>query len=443
MRIFKSIFIICIGWAQGQDIHFQTLNQNSINDSLFVLLKKENDLSIEYHLKSFSIKPSQSIYGMTNGQKVADSLIILGLENIHPLTANRLWYPFRDSPIGDEFSTIGNSISNRYYFLNQSPQIQYGLINPEKLGIVIQYQPNFQSHFSGLFGMSQNNESWDVTGEMDFHLENLIRTAGIIDLKWKRVDSLSQLIKFKIMEPHPFGWDIGTDFSYHHELIGGQYTFLEKRALLQVYMPWAFQWNVGITSGTTRPTEKGVKNGYKKIGFKAFALSLSRDSRNKRLLPNSGQYFYAAMDLGLQSESGFMKRSLEYQYYHQLNSKLHGEIKFVEKGIYDFKTLVPKSRYFFYGGASSLRGYKEQIFSSPHFQIATLELGFQPSSKIEGTLFLDIASETYFKSTPFKIGYGIGLTQINDNTVIQVQYALSNNGNFKGGKLHIKWVSRL
>ena len=40
------------------------------------------------------------------------------------------------------------------------------------------------------------------------------------------------------------------------------------------------------------------------------------------------------------------------------------------------------------------------------------------------------------------IGYGIGISQINEDFIINFEYGLSRNS-FENGKLHLKWVTRL
>ena len=441
--ISNVIIIVSFGWICGQNIEIKSLNPNIVTDTLFSILESDENLSTEFQLKFYSIESNQSTYKRVHIEQSLDSIIFSGLDNFRPSFSKRLKTPFQNTNVGEGFSKIGKTIFHRYYFLNGLPQIKYGLFDQEKLGAIIHFRPDFQSNFSGLFGVSQNKEDWDITGEINFHLENLMQTAGMIDLKWKRVDSLSQLIKFQIVEPHPLGIDFGIDFQYHHELIGGYYTFIEKKSLLNIYLPWEAQSKIGIISGVTTPTLNGELNGYNKIAFKAFSFSLLRDSRNERLLPNRGQFFCVDMDLGLQDKSTFLKSKFDYQYYHSLKSKVHVFFQLRLNNIHDFEKPVPKSRYMFYGGTSTLRGYKEQSFASPNFQIATLEFGFQPVREFEGKVFLDGVLDETVEGEPLKYGYGFGITQINKNTLIQIEYALSKEGGINDGKLHIKWVSRL
>ena len=91
---------------------------------------------------------------------------------------------------------------------------------------------------------------------------------------------------------------------------------------------------------------------------------------------------------------------------------------------------------------ASLRGYREQAFSAPQFQVASLEMGYKVKSSVQTKLFLDIGSDRLNILATNWLGYGIGLSQVNENSLIRVEYALSNHSIFKG-KLHIKWISRL
>ena len=89
-----------------------------------------------------------------------------------------------------------------------------------------------------------------------------------------------------------------------------------------------------------------------------------------------------------------------------------------------------------------MRGFQEQEFSSPQFQVASLEMGYQATGSVQTKLFIDIGSDRLNILATNWIGYGVGLSQVNKHSIIRVDYALSNHSISKG-KLHIKWISRL
>ena len=159
-------------------------------------------------------------------------------------------------------------------------------------------------------------------------------------------------------------------------------------------------------------------------------------------MPSRGVYAHTIIDGGLQDGSGFVHNELEIHTYFPVTANLHGLIKWIGKGIHMFSTPVPKSRYEWFGGTASLRGYREQAFSAPQFQVASLEMGYKAKSSVQTKLFLDIGSDRLNILATKWLGYGIGLSRVNENSITRVEYALSNHSISKG-KLHIKWISRL
>ena len=56
-------------------------------------------------------------------------------------------------------------------------------------------------------------------------------------------------------------------------------------------------------------------------------------------------------------------------------------------------------------------------------------------------LFLDMGSHQLNSLSNYLYGYGLGLRQISRDSVINIEYALSDL-NLENGKLHIKWMTR-
>ncbi len=443
VRIFRWMFVMTgLVFTQDHLIHVPSIDPKIIWDTLHSKLKKESALTVEYQLKSFSVDTSKVTYHVINTFKVVDSLILSGANDIRPSVLQQIIQPYRTVPAGEAFSQVGKELVSRYYFLNYEPEFQFGLMHDNTLGALISIIPAFESHFSGVFGLNRQNKNWELNGEVNLHLENLARSADDFDLYWKRTDSLSQVIQLGISLPHPFSWNIGMEWKYNHEVIGGLYTFIEARSLLHTFVPGLHGLKLGYIKGITRPTDKGDSNGYDYGRYRAFSLSSKRDTRNDRFMPSRGVYAHTIIDGGLQDGSGFVHNVLEIQTYFPVTANLHGLIKWIGKGIHMFSTPVPKSRYEWFGGTASLRGYREQEFSAPQFQVASLEMGYKAKSSVQTTLFLDIGSDRLNILATNWLGYGIGLSQVNENSIIRLEYALSNHSISKG-KLHIKWISRL
>ena len=82
------------------------------------------------------------------------------------------------------------------------------------------------------------------------------------------------------------------------------------------------------------------------------------------------------------------------------------------------------------------------VLSATQFQVISTEIGYVPFSKMQLTSFIDIGSDRFNILDESLIGYGVGLSQINEDSVLKIEYALSSTS-MNRGKLHIKLISRL
>ena len=442
VHIFKLlIFIFYFINGQNSLINISSIKPDEVSDTLLLELKKHKDLSLAYELASFSIDQKTVSYRLSRKSKILDTLIVKKIDNLNVNISQYLVRPYKNIPVGEKFNEIGENLVSRYYFLENKPEFTFGKYE-DGLGALMLLDPKFENQFLGIIGFNNNNENWILNGEINIHLENLTYSADSFDLKWKKIDSLSQYIELGFSFPHPFGRNIGIEWKYNHDIIQGLYTHIESRSLLQTFVPGLHLIKLGFTRGITRPTSKGVENNYEKIVYNSFSISSSRDSRNNRLLPSKGSFLNTILDAGLQNNSGFLKSEIELEIYRQIFQQLHGSIRWIAKGINGFSSLVPKSRYLFYGGASNLRGYREHEFLSTQYQIISLETGLQLNSAIKTVIFIDCGSEYLNVFQKNTIGYGFGLTQINKNSIIRLEYGLSENSSFSNGKLHLRWSSR-
>ena len=137
----------------------------------------------------------------------------------------------------------------------------------------------------------------------------------------------------------------------------------------------------------------------------------------------------------------YFETNLEYQLYLNLFRTTYAKLK---ANIYDITYIrgnVPKSRYFKLGGSSSLRGFDENSFLFPKFHVFTFELINQQKRPIQIKTFIDMGSNKITSLKEYLYGYGFGFKQVNDKTIISVDYSLSS---YKGrGKIHFVWSARL
>jgi len=436
--IFSFVFI----FAQKKLVYIKSLDDILIKDTLNLVLKNQSKLSLSYQLQSFNLDSNYTVYKPINKLKTIDSLFFNEDIDLDKNVIKQIFKPYMNTPIGYEFSIIGRQLMSRYYFITKEPEYSLGIINGDILGAMLKFNPHFESSFSGIFGMSRLNTSLDFIGELNLHLENFTNSAEKFDLFWQRTDTLSQIIKIGTFLPHPFNWNMGVDFKYHHELFSGLYTLMENRLMLHTFIPILKSFKIGFIRGRTIPTKSGINNGYEKLKFNAFSIVSSTDSRNDRLFPSNGSSIHSNVDGGLEGQMVYVKSQLELQSFYPISNYTNIKFKWIGKGIYYHNSFVPKSRYIWFGGTSTLRGYEEQTFLSTQYQIYSIELLYRPVLSLQTKFFVDLGTKylNFFEKN--MIGFGIGLNQINENSIIRLEYAISNTA-ISDGKIHIKWISRI
>ncbi len=441
-NFFTFLLLSSLCYSQDDVIHVRSVNADTVLKTINGIANSFSHLSNTYELASFSIDDDVSVYRVIKTDKRPDSLIFNNNINIHNNIINQILNPYRVTPIGEKYKQIGQDLVSRYYFLYKEPEYRLGLISDELLGTLIRFSPLFESHFSGIMGMTKAEKDWKLNGELNLHLENYFKSADNIDLYWKRRDSLSQVIKMGLFIPHPFGWNTGIDLMYHHEIFSGSYTFMETRSMVNTHIPIFNTFGIGYVKGLITPTVNGALNGFEKAKYQAISMTSKMDNTNDRFLPTDGSAMRLTIDGGLDGKSRFIHGSYLMNKFYSYKDNMLFKLKWIGKGIYYYRSNVPKSRYEWFGGTSTLRGYNEQAFRSTQYQVFTSEIAYFLMNTMQMTFFIDIGSDRFNPIDNEWIGYGIGISQINKDSILRVEYAISGKS-MDGAKLHIKLISRL
>ena len=442
MRIFKTfILFLSTVSAQEDQLKIFTVNSDTVIKILNQKIEDDQRLSISYQLHSFDIDKNEASYIKFDSMKKIDTVMIKHSGGISNEVLRQIFHSYETTNIGEKFNDIGNNLVSKYYFINKQPSYQLGIVN-DKLGAKVSFEPGFESSFSGMFGMNRLDNNWILTGELNLQMENYFKSAERGEFFWRRIDSLSQTIKIGAILPHPFGWRTGVDLDYQHEIFRGLYASVENRYLLSTYFPLIGTTGFGYVTGKTTPTLIGKENGYEKTSYYAFSLFSKKENVNDRYLPTSGNILKINADGGLDGKTFFLNNGIKLLKIGPINRNIFYKISYNATGILYKGANVPKSRYHRFGGSSTLRGYDEQYFSATQFQISSFELGYDTRRLMQLKCFVDIGSDKLNVFEKNWIGYGIGISQINEDFIINFEYGLSSNS-FEDGKLHLKWVTRL
>ena len=443
MHIFSSVIAFLVPlFAYDKEIKISTLDSTKIKNFLDSLIENSSSYSLQYHLMSFNKDKNESYYRIIDEGKLADSLILVSNNHLDDQISRQILQPFKNLNIGNQFSLTGENIFLKYYFVNDLPHFQFRVFGKKNLAALIFLTTDFNSFLTGSFGMSRINGQVDIFGEIDLSIENLTKNAEQFEIFWKKDGQKSQKIKLRSFYPHFLGSNLGFLIQYYFENYNSLFTNSERRIMLNTFLPLLNKTRIGYLSGNFFSTNFGKEFGYRDGKYLAVSFNSQLDTRNQRLLPSKGKFLNLIIDGGIERKSIYFNTNFEYQQYFNVIQNTYAKF---QTNIYDITYLngnVPKSRYFKLGGSSSLRGFDENSLLFPRFHVFTIELINQQKSAMQMKAFIDIGSNKFISSKEYLYGYGFGLRQVNDKTIISVDYSLGSH-KWQEGKIHLKWSARL
>ena len=450
MRTYKIFFIyyVLIQFVVCSDtIRFDQPDSVYINNALDSIIQNGQMLNIEYALQSYGKGFKNIIYKRRYVDKIIDTVVVTPEKNILPKFLNRIVYRLPKSAIDhnliEEIEKKKSLIMNKYYFISRKPDINIGRYLDNRLGMVIDLEPEFNSHFSGLFGATRStNNKWNLNGELDIRLENIWNTMESFSFFWKKLDSTSQSINLGLNSPHIFDNGLGISTSYNYELVNGLYTETQIRISFEITNMSFGSFFLGYNAGRINTTRLGKNYNYEKSSFKGLLITFNHHSLNRRLLPDKGTAFNVETQLGNDTyqDQLYMKNSMTLSHILPLNNKINFCFKSLNEEIRALNGVINPARGIRYGGINNLRGYTDNQFRSNAVSIQTIEIHFQKNPFLRTLLFFDIGIA--LDKTP-KTGIGIGVFKLTDKALIELQYAIPEKTSYSDGKLHVKWTSRL
>ena len=450
MRTYSK-YLTCFMFFQiaicGDTIKFNTPDSIYILNKIDSILQSDQSLSAEYYLKSYDNQFKNIVYKKRNIEKEIDTVLMIPKNNISQKYLNHVAEKVLNVIIDKNFFyTIKNKkslIMNKYYFLSSEPIIDIGTYSIDKIGMTVDLDPEFNSHFSGLFGASNNsNDKWELNGELDVKLENLWSTMERFGFYWKKLDSNNQTFNMQLQHPHLFYIGLGLGLFYKYELVNGFYTESSSDIDFEVSNAYYGAFYIGYRSGRINITDLGNINKYQRSSYKSIFITFRHNSLNRRLLPDRGLRLNIESNIGedIYNDHLYFKNKLRLRYIFPLIGNMNLCLNSMSEQIKGLGGDIGLSRKIKYGGINSLRGYMDKQFSSDAISIQSIELHFQKDQFFRTLLFFDLG---FSKNKTPKSSLGIGLYKLTGKALVELQYAIPEKSSFMNGKVHVKWTSRL
>lgn len=451
MPIFRVLIIAgCLALLSGGDFQLQVDSHRveAIGDTselhfrLDSLSRRSTGLGTGYYLVEISGDSSLK-YDSRMMKITVDSLIVNSGTVIQPVVGNQIF----QSLLGTAPPTYTNRrfsrIAASYAFITARSGYQLARYGDGQTAAIINLRPDFASRFSGIMGAERDAAGdWQITGEIDLHLENSWRTAGVLDVLWRRKNSISQNILLALAEPHPFGSKLGFAVRFWQDLENGLFVRQGQKLSLLAAGTGGSRWSIGLSRKEINPTDRGDSAGVSSSLNRQLAVGNQSDRRNDRWLPSAGTYWQLDCGLGTGTIAGNNSATASFQlsagWYGTLNPAFYFHLGLWGRGNHESGDVASAVSF---GGIKTLRGYSEDLFTADWVLVPRFEVFYRAGQNLRLFSFLDTAVQERY--TPLPLGVGWGLIQRSRSTILRISYGLGRNDRLNQGKIHLQIINRL
>jgi len=308
--------------------------------------------------------------------------------------------------------------------------------------------------FDGVLGIlpaSQENAT-TITGMINIGMRNLFGTGRNAAIYWHRENALTQELSLRYVEPWLFSSPLNASVGFFQRKQDSSYVKRSTDLKLELPLNDDLAFNLVFSQETVTPSETNTSTHRSTSTF--VGAEINYDTRNRLNVPTSGGLARLQIDWGSKSFYGTEKSVFSVrrftsdveQYFSTVSrqiiaTSIHSrEIQSKVLGISDL---------FQFGGATSLRGYREKQFSASRIVWSNTEYRLLLSEKSFTFVFFDAG---YLYHPPvaslvraqedFLFGYGVGVLLETQAGNLGVSFALGEGDTFSRMKIHVQLINQ-
>ncbi len=326
-------------------------------------------------------------------------------------------------------------------------------------GLLLRVQEGSFNTFDGVLGYvpaSAQGGGGYVTGLASIAMRNLFGTGRKFSVRWQREDQRSQEFSLRYLEPWLFGQplNVGGGFLQRQQDTSYVHRILDARVEL---MP-ADDFTAGLSIRSEQVIPSSDSTFVSPIpasSIIAVGGDLQYDTRSDPISPSSGARFRVEYSLGHKKadpsavtgtgggSSALQRLLLDVELYVRMFSRQVAAL-----GLHGYSVRganVGESDMFRFGGAMTLRGYRENQFLGAQVAWTNAEYRFLLGRRSFFFLFFDTGYyarpaddiRNQAAAEAFKYGYGIGVRVDTPVGNIGVSFALGQGDSFSTAKIHV------
>ncbi len=451
-NIFRVVLFFCVVFSQdfliktSDGIEAKLDSSLSITPYLKSILSSEHKWGDGYELTEFKKgNPTTITYALFREDVYIDSLMILSEKNINPNVLEQLFLPLKKVQSIKELNAGVQLLEQSYDFMESETNVKIGRFSMKKLMALIEPAYHFENRFSGLLGMSNEKNNMNVSGNLQFHFENLWKTAGTIDIQFNRWKTESEKLFLSLVEPIIFQLPFGGKLEYQYEVNEGLYV-KTKSSLGVLSRGFKFgNWEFTGANTLIEPTETGLGIGLNLLREQSFKVRHSFKLQEQNWQPDKGLNMNTMISLGRLSVKDESYATVELNHLTEtiqligFKSGIRSKMEF--KGLWSNRSSLEWSQLIRFGGVGNLRGYRENQFFSEWVILPSIEIFRYATNKTSLSIFTEGAIQEDYN--PFPWNYGVSLDQNYANNHITISLAWGREDSFSQGKVHINFINIL
>lgn len=322
---------------------------------------------------------------------------------------------------------------------------------PVSAGLLIKVTEANTNSFDGVVGYLPGSvsEKGYFTGLVDVSMRNLFGTARKLNVKWLKDERHSQEIGIRYTEPWFLEYPVNLAGTFYQRQQDTVYVrrFIELKSELMI----SDLFSVGVLFNQENIIPSSATRFVNSSGTTSFGFDVHYDSRDNIYNPTSGinyksDYRYGRKKLyTLNSVQNIERIGIDVEWFQETFKQqvvvvgLHG--KELRAGTIEVSDL------FRFGGANTLRGYRENQFLGSRIVWSNLEYRFLAGKKSFFSVFFDAGyysrkdRDLNIITENVKYGYGVGMRVETALGIIGVSLALGKGDTFNQAKIHFGLIN--
>ena len=377
-----------------------------------------------------------------------DSVLFRGNENTNPrFLLNEMQFNK-----GMKYSITGFdrrlSSLNRLGYISNAKQlgISSGLNGSKAL--IVNLEESSANRMQGIIGYipeSPGGSDGYFTGSLDFGFGNLFGSGRRLQAKWSKEDRNTEELKLSYEEPYPFDLNLKLGLGFSQLVQDSSY--LKRNSEVRVKIP--FSINLTLFGESARENISARSFAQEEYGLVDHSIYLvtggfTYDDRDFQANPLKGFYYETSVSTTLRKESGKKNEggrrvSLIAEYYIGITNRSIISLNIHAFNVRTDTGKVPFSDLFRVGGATSLRGYRENQFRGASVGWANIEYRLITGKISRLFVFTDIGfiSDRQQEGDISRYSYGAGIRTSTAVGQIGIDFGIGKGDSFSNGKIHL------